>query len=1101
MHTTSKSVENARKYLISFKIRFIIVIFFAFSSTSKAYSQLTTFTLTAVATNETCFGNGSISFNISGQNPAAIMTFEVFKLPNLTTVVSISNPAVGLQSGNYQIVATQTLGSQSNSQTTTVEILDEVVPFQYDVNSVAVDCGSGYDITVLVLSGVAVSYEIFEGPVLYPNQSSPTFSNAPPGVYRIRVFNNCGVGSVKTYTVLASSSLITVAAGSVASVITSCSTLTASNTITSTVSGISYPLNLTYTIYPPDGSPSFTLTQNVASGGANSSTINQEMPSYNGQSFSYDVRVVDNCGGVFLSNNNTIAAAASASLSKTLSVCGSYFLRLGVSGFLAPYTVSFTSAPAGFDPVALNANHPTFTSTSTNYGNATTPVPFGIYTVLVVDACGNSATASIELDMAPAIPSAVFTPQPGCNSYKSRVVIQIPNFRILTAVIVSGPTGFAVPLDVTSLINTQGRVVIPELSNGTYTIMLTDTCGNTYPPFIFTVPDLITSVGASSRGNCDIDGLSSIKLAGAGTTLVSVIMTAAPPAFTEGTLPYDVSFNIAADGFFYMDSLPIGNYTFKVVDNCNFENIVTRYLVRYTVQSSAFEILPQCGSFNLRFDHVSNAGAPRFWLQRYTQAGNSWGHPAFGTQYIEGTLPNEFNSQEIFANATTLNLTQFGQFRIMKSFESFQSGSADPTFCWEVLHDFTFDGEFRIVDIFKLSCDGTISDIEVITNGVAPLIFRITHKNGVPFEIDNGNNNIFPALEVGFYNFSVQDACGVIKVGAFDISELPAKVAAASPSNYVLCDDASLDGQEIFNLNSLIPEIIGDQNLSELSVKFYLTDANAENDQNAIGNPSAYNSGTKTIWVRVQHNTELCYAVGSFKIIVLQSPQMTINSDAAICPDGSTTLTAAPGFNSYLWSTGATTSSIVVNQAGSYSVTIGLVYPDGICETTYNYTVKESAAPVIENISATEWTDNQNTITVILENTSMDNYEFSLDNVNFQSSNIFTNLTAGLYTIYVQDKYNCGSDEQQIYILSCPKFFTPNDDGANDFWRVRFSELEPLMETYIYDRYGKLITMFTPSSPGWDGTFKGQRVFATDYWFVVKRQDGREFKGHFALKR
>src|SRR5690606_28474878 len=107
-----------------------------------------------------------------------------------------------------------------------------------------------------------------------------------------------------------------------------------------------------------------------------------------------------------------------------------------------------------------------------------------------------------------------------------------------------------------------------------------------------------------------------------------------------------------------------------------------------------------------------------------------------------------------------------------------------------------------ITDIFKLTCGGFYTDVEIITNGVAPLIFKITHKNGVPFEVNNGNNNIFPNLEVSFYNFTVEDACGVINAGSFDISELPAKVTAANPENLVQCDDASNDGEAIFDLNS-----------------------------------------------------------------------------------------------------------------------------------------------------------------------------------------------------------------------------------------------------------------------------------------------------------
>lgn len=50
------------------------------------------------------------------------------------------------------------------------------------------------------------------------------------------------------------------------------------------------------------------------------------------------------------------------------------------------------------------------------------------------------------------------------------------------------------------------------------------------------------------------------------------------------------------------------------------------------------------------------------------------------------------------------------------------------------------------------------------------------------------------------------------------------------------------------------------------------------------------------------------------------SPNITGNP--AICDNGSTTLNAGPGFDNYLWGTGETTQTIVVNMPGTYTVTV-----------------------------------------------------------------------------------------------------------------------------------------------------------------------------------
>ena len=125
-----------------------------------------------------------------------------------------------------------------------------------------------------------------------------------------------------------------------------------------------------------------------------------------------------------------------------------------------------------------------------------------------------------------------------------------------------------------------------------------------------------------------------------------------------------------------------------------------------------------------------------------------------------------------------------------------------------------------------------------------------------------------------------------------------------------------------------------------------------------------------------------------------------------------------------------------------------------------------------------------------------------MDNNLYQTSNIFSNLFAGYYTVYIKDvKGQCGTISEVVVLLNYPKFFTPNGDSYNEFWKVKFSELEPNFYTYIYDRYGKLLSGFDINSPGWNGIYNNQPMPADDYWFVINRQDGKVYKGHFTLKR
>jgi gliding motility-associated-like protein len=84
--------------------------------------------------------------------------------------------------------------------------------------------------------------------------------------------------------------------------------------------------------------------------------------------------------------------------------------------------------------------------------------------------------------------------------------------------------------------------------------------------------------------------------------------------------------------------------------------------------------------------------------------------------------------------------------------------------------------------------------------------------------------------------------------------------------------------------------------------------------------------------------------------------------------------------------------------------------------------------------------------------------------------------------------------------LPYPKFFTPNNDTHNDTWTIDFAYLKPNTGIRIFDRYGKFLKELRPNDK-WDGTYIGQDMPASDYWFTLTRFNGTEYRGHFSLKR
>jgi gliding motility-associated-like protein len=115
----------------------------------------------------------------------------------------------------------------------------------------------------------------------------------------------------------------------------------------------------------------------------------------------------------------------------------------------------------------------------------------------------------------------------------------------------------------------------------------------------------------------------------------------------------------------------------------------------------------------------------------------------------------------------------------------------------------------------------------------------------------------------------------------------------------------------------------------------------------------------------------------------------------------------------------------------------------------------------------------------------------------------------GFHTVIARDVNGCGVGTTEVLVIDYPHFFTPNGDGYNDTWHVEGIETRPLSKIYIYDRFGKLLKQLNPLGPGWDGTFNGENLPATDYWFTITLDvvfgdaDSiiKEFNGHFSLKK
>lgn len=333
-----------------------------------------------------------------------------------------------------------------------------------------------------------------------------------------------------------------------------------------------------------------------------------------------------------------------------------------------------------------------------------------------------------------------------------------------------------------------------------------------------------------------------------------------------------------------------------------------------------------------------------------------------------------------------------------------------------------------------------------------------------------------------------------LAVTASLISSLP-----ANDYDFSVCDDLN-DGKEYVKLEDFNSYLIS--NTANYSFSYYesLSDAENELTANKITTASSYKLalGENKIYVRINSNTP-CYAIAALKITLFSKPIIPIQDIVPICENKSILIDAGSGPDSYLWSNGKTTQTITIDNPGDLSVIVAKNYNTISCFSDKTFTVKTSNIAKITSIETQDWTDNDNTITVFV--TGSGDFEYSIDGTNYQNSNQFSGVNSGEYTVQVRDKNGCGIATEEVYLLMYPKFFTPNGDGFNDTWKIKSSDIDKDMTLKIFDRFGKLLKELDSNSNGWDGTYIGQTLPATDYWFVATLKNGKEYKGHFSLKR
>jgi gliding motility-associated-like protein len=401
------------------------------------------------------------------------------------------------------------------------------------------------------------------------------------------------------------------------------------------------------------------------------------------------------------------------------------------------------------------------------------------------------------------------------------------------------------------------------------------------------------------------------------------------------------------------------------------------------------------------------------------------------------------------------------------------------------------------------ACEGDTVQLDATTSGA--IDYEWYSDAGTGYQLIAGvNSATYSVQNTGQYRVvvttSTESIVSDVQVGFNQV-----------PITGVLADETFCHEVDMtFDLNSKNSEALGGMDPDDFVVSYHGSQADADAGIHPLEKQYVLAGGSETIYVRTTSlaNPDCYDASQNFVLNAIETPVLSVEGQVVFCEAAGSMeigeIQPNPNYT-YQWSTGEQTPSIMVAEAGDYTLTVTHQSHGVTCQASRTVSVEISNMPRISSVDIDDMSVN-NTVTINTESNGM--YEFSLDGVDFQTSNVFEGVPPGVHTVSMRDPYGCGMVEEDIVVVGYLAIFSPNGDVLNETWQVEgLSTLNSPIVT-IYDRYGKLIKQMNEFDAGWDGSFQGKPMPSTDYWFKLSYVDddgnrtyAKYLQSHFSLRR
>jgi gliding motility-associated-like protein len=444
---------------------------------------------------------------------------------------------------------------------------------------------------------------------------------------------------------------------------------------------------------------------------------------------------------------------------------------------------------------------------------------------------------------------------------------------------------------------------------------------------------------------------------------------------------------------------------------------------------------------------------------------------------------------------------------------------SDPDYCSDTLSAIVYvDALLQLKTTLKdTMCLGTDEILEIDTTGTGT--FR--RPNGNPqlniFEVVGDENPLNINNKIVKVGDKLQLKVSPRLDAKYEISFKYNGQNEDSEEKIVVIPAISLTVPEIPNICSGTETLLTVTNVQPVGTSVTWTDdptiIEGKNSETVRVKPVFKAEGSSNHQYRYNYNViaynSICDNSKPYTVTVLVDEPLVgdIIGDLEIC-EGEETLLDAESYlaSQYKWLPDTignlTTSKIIVRPVVSTQYTVDM--SRGLCTASDTFTVNVNSNPRIEKIDSVALRDR---LIVLEAGYGTGPFMYQIDSKDFDGMDLKTDLAFAKHVVNVRDSKGCMTstvfnlDPPEI---SIPIVFTPNGDGVNDTWSIpAIAEVYPNSVVSIYDRFGKLLVQFLGAeAEGWDGTYQGNKLPSTDYWYQITIEEiDKEYSGHFTLIR